>query len=201
MKHACLHDIRVPLVFFALAVLWPALSRGQAAPDFSGHWTINRSLSDDAAAKIAEVAGPDTVSGARTFGGQVFFPHASYGKDVDRLDLRQFLLDAVASLDATEIRQRPDELKSIHGDEVRIFYFKRASSGESVAGATLTRRIRWQGEQLVLESEGEKTKLIEVLTLVPARNQLIEAVRYEADVFKKPLELKLVYDRAPRPNP
>jgi len=36
-----------------------------------------------------------------------------------------------------------------------------------------------------------------VLTLVPSRNQLIHALHYEAKVLKKPLELRLVYDKAP----
>ena len=192
-----INALSLPALSFVL-VFPAARVAGQSPPDISGLWTINHSLSDDPEAKVAEVAGPDAVAGARTFGGQVFFPRASYGADVDRVNLRKFLLTVVASLERLEIEQTPDEVKTIFGDEVRIFNLKRASTGSNAAGVKLTRRTRWQGEQLILESESGKTKLIEVLSLVPTRAQLIHAVRYEADVFKKPLDLKLVYDRAPK---
>ena len=56
--------------------------------------------------------------------------------------------------------------------------------------------MRFEGEQLRLESASEKKRTIEVLTLVPSRSELIHAIHYENDLLKKPLELKLVYDRA-----
>ena len=62
----------------------------------------------------------------------------------------------------------------------------------------MTRSTRWQGEQLVLESQSGEAKLIELLTLVVSRNQLIHALHYEAKALKKPLELKLVYDKMPK---
>jgi hypothetical protein len=174
-------------------------SRAAAAggpPDFSGSWTINRSLSDDVAARVGEVAGPDLVAGAHTFGGITFLPRSSYGKDVDRVSLRQLLLDSVAALDHLEIEQSPDEIKLMQGEDgVRLFYLKRDSTGSAIDGAKLTRRMRFEGEQLRLESESGKKRTIELLTLVPARSQLIHAIHYEHELLKKPLELKLVYDR------
>jgi hypothetical protein len=181
-------------VVSAVAQAQPAAER----PRFAGEWVVNKGLSDDPAAKIVEVAGADAVSGARTLGGQTFFPRGSYGADVDRLSLRQQLLEAAKTLDRMEIDQDEAEIKTIHGqDGVRIFRFDRESTGTGVTGDRLVRRTRWQGEQLTLESESGKTRAIEVLTLVPARKQLIHVVRYEDSLLKKPLELKLVYDRAP----
>ena len=166
-------------------------------PDFSGSWTINRTLSDDATARVAEVAGPDAVAGARTFGGITFLPRASYGKDVDRVSLRQLLLDSVAALDNLEIEQTPEEVKVMQGEDgVRIFYVKRDSTGAALTGGKVTRRMRFAGGQLTLESESGKRRTIEVLTLVPARTQLIHAIHYESELLKKPLELKLLYDRS-----
>jgi hypothetical protein len=194
---------RVALAALVLAVpLGVVAARAQTAgaaeqPSFAGSWVVNRSLSDDAAAKIAEVAGADTLSGAKTVGGQVFFPRGSYGADVDRLTLRQQLLEAAKTLDRMEVEQEGREIRTIHGEDgVRIFHFDRESTGTGVSGAKLVRRTRWQGSQLTLESESGKTRALEVLTLVPARNQLIHVVRYEDEHLKKPLELKLVYDRA-----
>jgi precorrin-2 methylase len=187
----------------ALALAAPLALFAQApTPDFSGQWELNRGLSDDAAAKVKEVAGPNDVAGAKTVGGQTFFPRASYGKDVDRVNLRQFLLEAVAGLSALEIEQTAAEIKTVHGEDgVRIFPFGREGAGLSVEGAVLKRRTRWQGEQLVLESESGKTRLLEVLSPLPARRQLVYSLRYEAEVFKKPLEVRLVYDRAPAARP
>jgi hypothetical protein len=197
---------RTPLLAAAPALLaLLALRAGtpgaaQTAPDFSGEWTLNRVLSDDAAAKVKEVAGPDVMTGAKTVGGQTFFPRASYGREVDRVNLRQFLLEAVTGLAELEIEQTAEEVKTIHGEDgVRIFSLKRESGGTGALGVKLVRRARFQGEQLTLESESGKTKLLEVLTLVPARKQLVHALRYEAEAFPKPLELRLVYDRAASP--
>jgi len=192
---------RYGAAFFLVAVL-SARGTNAQTPDLSGEWVLNPALSDDAAAKVKEVAGPGFVTGAKTLGGQTFFPRASYGKDVDRINLRQFLLDAVAGLSALEIEQTAAEIKTVHGEDgVRIFPFGREGTGSSVSGAVMKRRTRWQGEQLVLESESGKTRLIELLSALPARGQLVYALRYEAEVFKKPLDLKLVYDRAPARRP
>ena len=170
-------------------------------PDFSGSWTINRSLSDDAAARVAEVAGPDDVASPATFGGWSFLPRSSYGRDVDRVSLRQLLLDSVATLDHLEIEQSKDGIKVMQGEEgVRRFYVKRESTGEALDGGKLTRRMSFEGEQLKLESVNGKKRAIELLTLVPTRSQLIHAIHYENDLLKKPLEVKLVYDRAPKPR-
>ena len=180
-----------------IALCASEIVRAAGPPDFSGSWTINRGLSDDAAARVAEVAGSDAVAGAHTFGGITFLPRSSYGKDVDRVSLRQLLLDSVAALDHLEIEQSPDEVKVMQGEDgVRLFYAKRDSTGASRDGAKLTRRMRFEGEQLKLESVSEKKRTIEVLTLVPSRSQLIHAIHYENELLKKPLELKLVYDRA-----
>ena len=80
---------------------------------------------------------------------------------------------------------------------MRIFNLTRASAGASAWGADkVTRQARWQGTQLVLESKGKDGQFTEVITLVPARNQLTYAVRLEQKLLEAPLEMSLVYDRA-----
>lgn len=178
-----------------------ATSAQAASPDFTGPWKMNHALSADAKAKVAEVAGPDAVAGSgRTLGATAFLPR-NYGSEVDRVNIREFLEQAVASLEELEIEQSATEIKVIHGDEnVRIFNLTRPNSGSGAAGVTVSRTTRWQGDQLVLESQSGEAKLTELLTLVPSRNQLIHAIRYEAKVLKKPLELTLVYDKATKPS-
>lgn len=192
----------IAVLSLSLPLLFPGPGAAQAPPDLSGHWVINHPLSDAAAARIAEVAGPETMTGASTIGGVTFLPHSSQKTEVDRVNLRQFLLDTAASLDRVEIEQTADEVKTIHAeDQVRIFNLKRESTGANAAGLKLTRRAYWKGEQLVLESTSGKSKLTEVLSLVPSRNQLVHAMHYEAELFKKPLDLRTVYDRAPKSSP
>jgi len=200
-RTSTLHPLTAPLAA-AVFSLTTAQVQAQAAPDFSGSWKINRGLSDDAKAKVAEVAGPESIAGGdRTLGWSAFLPR-DYGSGVDRVNVREFLMKAISGLEEFEIEQSAEEIKTIHGDEgVRIFNLKRASSGTGAGGATVTRRTRWQGEQLVLESESGEAKLVEMLTLVPSRNQLIHALHYEAKVLKKPLDLRLVYDKAPTSHP
>jgi hypothetical protein len=186
----------------ALLLLGPVRGAAQEAPSFAGRWVLNHALSDEAAAKVKEAAGPDVMTGAHTVGGITFLPHSSQKSEVDRVNLRQFLLDTAASLEQVQIEQTSDEVKTIHGeDSVRIFNLKRESTGANELGVKLTRRAYWKGEQLVLESTSGKTKLLEVLTLVPGRDQLVHAMHYEAELFKKPLDIRSVYDRAPKSKP
>jgi hypothetical protein len=188
--------LAMPLAF-ALTLMSGSAVMAETRPDFSGSWKINKALSDDAKAKVAEAAGPDTVAGGdRTLGWNAFLPR-DYGSGVERVNVREFLMKAVSLLEAFKIEQSATEVKTIHGDDesVRIFNLTRANSGSGGEGVKVTRKTHWQGEQLVLESESGEAKLTEVLTLVPARNQLIHALHYEVKVLKKPLDLKLVYDK------
>jgi hypothetical protein len=104
---------------------------------------------------------PDAVAGAHTFGGITFLPRSSYGKDVDRVSLRQLLLDSVAALEHLEITQSADEVKVIQGEDgVRTFYPKRDSTGVALDGAKLTRRMRFEGDQLKLDPSAKSQLMI-----------------------------------------
>lgn len=187
----------VCLALCAPLIATPAASPGADAPNFSGVWTLNRQQSDDAAARIKEAAGSQYVAGAPSWGSETLFSWSSF-KEGARVDLRQFLLDGVPALASLEIEQTAVELRTIHGEDgVRIFNLTRATAGTSAAtGEKVTRQAYWKGPQAVLESKTGKSRLDEVLTLVPGRDQLIHAIRFQTELFKSPLELRLVYDRA-----
>jgi len=182
----------------ALAMLVSGTSAAQDAPALSGSWTINRELSGDLVAKINEVAGSQYMSGGPSWAAETWFPWGTSFSESQRVSVREFLLATVPALQAVEIEQTAAEVKTIHGESgVRIFNLTRASAGTSaMSGERVTRQARWQGPQLVLESKGKEGKLVEVLTLVPARNQLTYALRLEQKLLKGPLEVSLVYDRA-----
>ena len=165
--------------------------------DFSGAWKINRGLSDDAEARVKEAAGSEYVQGAPSWASETILPWGRKFDEHERVMLREVLLGAIQGLASVEVEQTPSDLKMIYGgDAVRTFYLKRAGTASAgLTGERVTRKTRWKGEQLVLESEGGKTKVVEVLTLVPSRNQLIHLLHVEMDLLKAPIDLKLVYDR------
>src|SRR5262245_39673717 len=109
----------------AALFLW--LAAGSLAadekPDFSGVWHLNHELSDNVQAKIEAAAGPELLKGS---GGISVLPRAGNAKEVDRVRVRQFLVDRMGAFETEEIDQKPTEITLVHGEEgVRIFYFGR----------------------------------------------------------------------------
>ena len=186
---------RLAAVFVVIAT---AASAAEEAPKLSGVWKLNRELSDDLAAKIDAAAGSQYMSGGPSWAAETWFPWGTSFSEGQRVGVREFLLATVPTLQAVEIEQNTREVKTIHGDTgVRIFNLTRASAGTSaMTGDKVTRQARFQGEQLVLETKGKDSTLTELLTLVPARNQLTYALRLEQKLLKMPLEASLVYDRS-----
>lgn len=183
---------------------WLAAGGALAAdpPDLSGHWRLERKRSDDARVRIEEVAGPAQVKGGGA-SGLTILPEPGTRSEVERVELRQWMLGIAGQLDRMEIQQAPDQIKLFLGDDVvRVFYFGREHLRQDSEGRKLKCRVRWQGSQLLTEEDGEKGfKLREVFTLEPANDWLIQAVRFESPLLKKPLELRLVYAREPAAAP
>jgi len=175
-----------------------APARAQAPADFSGSWKLNPALSDDVKAKIEAAAGPASMTGAHGVGGVGLLPRSGDVKEARRVQLRQFLLDGVGLFDHLDIKQTASDITIAHGDEdVRIFYFGREHVRNDVQGRKLRARNRWEGPQLIIEEDGEdKSRVIQILTAVPQRRQLVHNVRFENTALKEPLELKLLYDLA-----
>jgi hypothetical protein len=169
------------------------------APDLSGVWILNASLSQDIAEKIKLAAGSASMSGGVSWATETWIPWTGGSNEPQRVEMREFLLATVPALQTVEIEQTPQEVKTVHGESgVRLFNLTRASAGSSaLSGEKVSRQARWQGTQLVLESKGKESRLLEQLTLVPSRNQLTYALRLEHKLLKSPLEVSLVYDRAP----
>ena len=111
------------------------------------------------------------------------------------MELRKVILGILPALAEIDIEQSATEITLIDAeDNVRIFYFGREHVREGRLGKKLRCTTEWKGEQLVVTEVSEKSRLIEVLTAVPARKQLLHVVRLEDGRLKTPLELRLVYD-------
>jgi hypothetical protein len=182
------------LIGAALTLLVSGLAVGGDVTDFTGAWTFNAKRSDDAAAKIEEAAGPEYVKGG---GKERILPRIGAGDEVDRVRLRQWMLDRIKEFDEVEIEQSPADFKVVdNAENVMIFYFGREHVRQDARGAMLRCRSSWKGPQLVIEQEGDdKTKIIQVFTLLPGGLQMIQALRIESKSLKQPLELRRMYDR------
>lgn len=198
--------VRVILAALSFLAAVPGPADEQAVPaageptSFAGTWKLAPRISDDVQSKIEAATGGAQLSGAGGIGGVGLLPSQSTKRDVERIELRQFLLDYMGLLAELEIEQTPGDIKLIRGEDVRIFYFDREHVRSDHRGRKLQCRTRWQGAQLVIEEQGEadKTRIIDMLTLVPSRNQLIHAIRVETKTLEKPLEVSLAYDKVTR---
>jgi hypothetical protein len=178
---------------FGLASPAPA-----ATPNLSGSWRLNPQRSDDAAAAIAEASGSEYMAGTRR---EVrVLPTGKERSEVERLAMREWLI-ATAERARTEplvIEQDAREVKLLLGDLVRIFYFGREASSQDARGVRRKTRMSWKGEQLLIEETGEdKLKMTHLYTLLPDGQSLIAAFHLEGGELKKPLDLKLLFDRIP----
>ena len=175
------------------AALVTGSARAAAPPDLRGKWKLDARRSDDARARIEQIAGPAQVkSGGAT--GLTILPESNTRSEVERVELREWMMGLADQLGRLEIAQTADEVKLYLGDGVRIFYFGREHLREDAQGRKLKCRARLESDRLVLEESGDNgLKLVEALTPVPANGWLVHAVRFEHARLKQPLELRLIY--------
>ena len=189
---------RAPLAAaLGLLLLSAGPVRAADAPNLSGTWKLNHELSDDTAAKVKEAAGSEYIKGGPSWATETWFPWGTKFNEGERVMLRDVLLGAVRGLERIEVDQTASEIKTVYGEEgLRVFYLTRAASGTNlVTGETVKRTAQWKGAELVLEYAGKKGKAREVMSLVPAKNQLVNLLHLEMDPLKHPMDIRLVYDR------
>lgn len=185
--------MRLAIAFAVFASL-TALAQNQ--PDYSGTYTLNTKLSDDALAKVEVASGSAQLKGGGQGEVQRLIPRSTDASEVERVRLREFLLDRATALQDLKIEQTPKEITIIHGEEdVRIFYFGRDHVRNDRRGRKLQCKSRFEGGRLIVEELGDdKTRIVDVLTLVPSRHQIVYGILFENQHLREPLQLNLVYD-------
>jgi len=168
-------------------------------PFIAGNWKLNHAQSDDAVAKVKDAAGSEYVQGGPSWAAETVLPWGRKFDEDERVMLRDVLVGAVRGFDQIQVEQTATEIKTIHGEEgLRVFYLNRAAAGTNIlTGEKVKRTAQWKGDQLLLESAGGKGTSKETLALAPGGNQLIHSLHIEMDLLKHPIDLRLVYDRAP----
>ena len=181
------------LVAPILLLLAPAAFAADALPNFSGHWRFDPGKSDDAVAKIEEVAGSAQVKGV---GRSQLIASLKAGKEVDRVQLREFMLERVKEFDEVEIEQSAAEFKVVDAaQDVAIYYLDRDHVREDALGHKLKCHTGWKGGELVIEQKGDKTRSVQTFTMASGGEQMTQVIRFESGLLKQPLELRRVYDR------
>ena len=175
------------LVALALGAVLPAVAPADG-PNMSGRWKFNRQRSDDVREAVVEAAGPDYTTGDAK-------------KEALRVWIRDWLMglaDQTAEHVAT-IEQTASQFTVWVGDDLpTIFHFGREAASRGPGGGILKVSVKWNAEQLVTEEKAEKGsgRIMSVYTLLPGGKNLLLAYRLEHDRLRKPLALRLMFDRA-----
>jgi len=181
--------------------------------DLSGRWTLDTYLSDNAEQVAAAVRIDLGIGGGQQRG----FPMdgGRYGRGRGRSDLppagrppepsaaeQNRLEEMVAPLryppPTLTITQTPGAITfaGAQGD-TRTFATTNAKEKQSVAGATVETRTRWDGPQLVSEHDiGNGRKITYTYSIVPTTKQLLVRISIERGVNDVgPFEIKQVYNK------
>ena len=77
--------------------------------------------------------------------------------EVERVELREWLLALAKKTERFEIEQSPEKVTIVHGEAgVRTFYFGRKSARNADDGQLLEVEARWDGPRLVLNQNGQE---------------------------------------------
>jgi hypothetical protein len=178
---------RTLVLGIALGLCVPGLASALDAPtDFNGAWLFNPERSDDLRALVDESVGPEATQG-------------DIKKDIVRIWIRQWLLSVLDDPESAylTVEQTEKDFKTGLADEVAIFYFGREASSRGPMGGTLKASVKWQGEQIVLEKKSEDGgRIMSVYTLMPDGKNLVVAYLLEHKTLKKPLQARMIFDRA-----
>jgi hypothetical protein len=163
------------------------LLAGEAAatrPDFSGRWTYNVTLSDDARQAMYEAVDRDRLRGLGPAGGVPLGPAGSgmlepVFEPADELTITQSAVEVV--IDESYGRRR-----ALHTDGKK----------HKTENGTAELKAEWRQDRLLVETRDRAgQKLVESWQLSASRERLIVEVKVEGRIGPK-LLLKRVYERA-----
>ncbi len=175
----------LPLIVLAAAL--PAAGAGPpAAPGLSGSWRLVPQRSDDVRGEIVASLGSAYTKG-------------DVRDDSPRVWIREWLLrQAEQPGDVLlTVEQDAKEFRSGLGDDVRIYYFGREATRQGPLGGLRRANVRREGERVVVEEKAVKGggRIEEAYQLQPDGSLLV-GWRLEHKTLQKPLDLRLVFERA-----
>jgi hypothetical protein len=151
-----------------------AQANAQPRPDLSGHWQLNRDLSEDAFVKLLAIMG----SGGGHHGG------GGHGQGAE--EIHNFLVNAPTSFAITQ----KDEAVVLTESNGHVRTLPTNDRAVKIDGHEV--RTKWENKRLVSETELGNTKLVESYERSPDSQHLI--VTAEMEVHGKQVSVRRVYD-------
>jgi hypothetical protein len=169
----------VTIVMIALAVAGISVAQTGAAshPDLTGHWQLNRDLSEDAQAKLA---GMGAGGGHHGGGGQ----QGANGQGIE--EIRNLLLDAPTRL----VVAQDDQKVVLTDPDGHARTLPTNNRAVKIDGRDV--RTKWENNRLVSETRVGNATLFETYERSPSAHQLIVASRME--VHGQQVSVRRVYD-------
>jgi hypothetical protein len=193
----------------------PASTSTEARPDFSGTWTLDRSISHDPSKANFDPAQGRSNQRAGGFGGGRRGGRGGFGggsrpadrdtsndRTPDERSRLQALTDQLRKGSATLVISHHDPSFVINDaqDHTQFFQTDDTTNNHDVGLAAITSTTHWEGPRLVTEyTLSSRQKLAFTYTLLAATKQMVLRVRLDDTERRRTIsqELKLVYTLAP----
>jgi hypothetical protein len=171
------------------------LAQAAAEPRFAGTWKVRPDQVVDPQAIVEPAAGPDQVKG--TGGEWYLIPRANWKGEVERVELRQQMIDLLSETNTIEFALAPGEVRVYSGDVSRILYLGREHTREDRKGELLKSQTVLSDAQLLVVSEWpDGMKVTESYTLLPGGGEMLATLKWESKYLIKPFELARRYQRS-----
>jgi hypothetical protein len=189
----------------------PAAPSTEAHPDFSGTWTLDRSISNDPSKASFEPAPapgrqrPGGFGGGRRGGIGGTRPADRTSADAQTPDERarlQALTDQLRNASSTLIISHHDPSVVINDalNHTQFFQTSDSPASQDVGPVSIANTTHWEGSRLVTEyTLSSREHLVFTYTVLGATKQMVLRVRLDDTERRRTIgrELKLVYTLAP----
>jgi hypothetical protein len=180
-----------------LAVMFAAQAAAGQEPGLAGAWRVRADQVVDPAAAVDSTVGSGQLKGGESSREWYLIPKGSWKGEVERVELRQQLIELLAMTNSIEFALAPGEVKFYSGEITRILYLDREHTREDRRGERLKSRASLKDNQLVVVSEWpDGMRVTESYTLLPGGAELLATLKWESKHLVKPFELARRYQRA-----
>jgi hypothetical protein len=177
----------------AVALLAPA----PAEPGFAGTWQVRPEQVVDPGAAVDPAAGSANLKSGGATREWYLIPRASWKGEVERVELRQMLIDLLTETNTIELALAPGEVRFYSGEVSRILYLGREHVREDRRGQRLKSRSVLTDTQLSVVSEWpDGMRVTESYTLIPGGTEMLATLKWESKHLVKPFELARRYQRS-----
>lgn len=170
-----------------------------AQPGFAGTWKVRPDQAVDPQAAVEPSAGSEQVKG--TDGREWYLiPRGNWKGEVERIELRQQMIDLLAETNVIEFVLAPGEVRFYSGEVSRILYLGREHTREDRRGQRLKSNAALSDAQLSVVSDwADGMKVTESYTLLPGGGEMLATLKWESRYLTKPFELARRYQRSTTP--